>query len=93
MEVEESIYEGDEAPQTKHPRVYVNQANAQKTQGGESTPSTGSAKNRTNNLKNKYVDRSKRNNPDTPSCMMHGAGYYIKNCKVLLDYISTSRIL
>ena len=76
MKVAESIYEGARAPsQSKHPRAESNQARGRKTQVVKSDLSTGSAKNHSSKHKSKYYDRSKNDNPDTPSCMIHGDGH------------------
>ena len=75
MELSESIYEGYGAPyQKKRTRADANRASVRKKQGGELASPTGSAKDRANKRRNKYVDRSKSDNPDTPSCMIHGDG-------------------
>ena len=87
MEVAGSMYEVFGAPyQTKNPSVYANQAIGQKTQGGESALSTGSANNRANKRKNKYFYCSNSDNPDTLLSMIHGDGNSSEEFKVLWYY-------
>ena len=65
MEVSEVIYEGSGAPsQNKHPMEGVNRASGRGKQGGEYASLSISQKKFTHELKNKYVHRSNRKNPE-----------------------------
>ena len=87
MEIAEAINECDGAPsQTKYPRVDSNRASVQKNKGEKSSLYSFSEKKRAKKRKKKYVHCSNIKNPETQYCMIHGAGNYSGEWKVLEDY-------
>ena len=87
MELYKSIYEGyGSYYQNKYRRADANRSSDQKTQAGESTLATGSVKCRSGRRMNKNVNISKSNNPDKPSCLIHGDRHSYEEFSVLHHY-------